>query len=338
MTHKLTETTNTICFALLIVVESVRMAKEPEPRDIEQDENPAGSLSGFVSQRLREIADQKAEAEAQARTAKNKEMELFLQETALLRAHLQQLAGSMDRLLDRFRVQEVLEEGEKLFQNNRDKFPPSYSSGKVEKTEPPIYQDVVSHPNPTKLQSGVDVEYFIPSGRIPGREFYIQRHGGGYYYHSLKDLLNTDDFLRRIPSIVPTMGWGSETRGYGFRLVRGCYLNVGEQTKKSKYVPERYHWSVGGGSRLVSKGFIFEEWSNTGESIRVPGRRAINVKVVTSAERSSHALSFSVSKWGLEEPYRDVSNSNFKDILADEDPEILKQLVADQIVRELNSQ
>lgn len=95
-----------------------------------------GSLSDYVSGKLKNIADKKAETEKQME-------ELYLQRIAPLRDYLTALAAPMEALFDRFRVKELLEEARTQVG--------SRSIGPVHEWTPHYYRDIVLKPDPTKV-------------------------------------------------------------------------------------------------------------------------------------------------------------------------------------------
>lgn len=116
---------------------------------------PLGSLSDYVSERIADIAAQKAEEQRQAAEAEDRMREARIQRTVPLRAHLLELVKPLDELLARFRVKELLEEAQTQF----------LQGGVIRKLEPRIYQSIVSQPD-------VSITNFELSRTYPSRDLW----------------------------------------------------------------------------------------------------------------------------------------------------------------------
>lgn len=167
-------------------------------------------LSNYVSRALDDIARQKAEAERQRIEAKDREMEAFLQRTALLRVHLMELAKPLDELLARFRVRELFEEVQSL----------SGGRGIIKELRPPIYRDIVLQPNPaircvSLLKQHYDLHDIDPHDHI-----------------NFDLLLDRESIHGLIPALVGDTGPDHDGRQHGFSST--------VDPKAPKFLGERY--------------------------------------------------------------------------------------------------
>lgn len=281
------------------------MAKEPEPRSTGENQEPDGGLSVYVSKRLNDISRQNVEAEAQARTTKDREMELFLQRTALLREYLLELAAPMDELLSCFRVRELLEEARSRYSRN----------GAIKTVVPDIYRRIVIEPDPS-------VNFF--------HDIYNATNSQPL---TLSDLLNSGNFRNIVPSLIGYDDYETKTQPrhafgqYGLVLEREVLMR-GEKTRLMPE-PGRYRWFPGGGGGVLEGG---RNWvaTPTGEWENYYGIESILVEVVKAEESTPiYALQYSRSRSSdlVARPRR---------IHAYQSPEVLKQIIGDGIVKTIS--
>ena len=289
------------------------MAKEPEPKSTGEGQNTVGSLSDYVSGRLNDIAAQKANAEAQARTTKDKEMELFLQRTALLRAYLLELAAPMDELLSHFRVRELLEEVRSNHSRN----------GTIKTVVPYVYEEIVTQPDPS-LNFFYDIYNATNSQPL-----------------TLNDLLSSGDFRSIVPSLIGYADYRTKTQprhafgSYGLVLEREVQMRR-EITRSVPGSAGEYRW-LGPGAGDVFFGrdgmgpgmYVGMVAKGTGKWENFTGIESMFVEVVkTDESKLTYALEYSRRRSGdlVASPRR---------VHADQPPEILKQLIGDVIVKEV---
>lgn len=281
------------------------MAKEPEPRSIGENQDPVGGLSTYVSERLNDISRLNVEAEAQARTAKDREMGLFLQGTALLQEYLLELAVPMDELLLHFRVRELLEEVRSRYSRN----------GIIKTVAPDIFRKIVTQPDPS-------VNFF--------HDIYNATNSQPL---TLSDLLSSGNFRSIVPSLIGYDDYETKTQPrhafgkYGLVLEREVLMQ-GEKTRLIHRSP-MYRWlGPGGGHVFEGEGGLIAE--GTGEWETYYGIESLFVEVVKAEElKPTYALEYSRRRSGnlVARPRR---------IRVDQPLEVLKQLIGDDIIKTIS--
>lgn len=281
------------------------MAKEPEPGSTGESHDSVGSLSAYVSGRLDDIARQKAEAEAQALVAKDREMELFLQKTASLREYLLELAAPMEELLSRFRVRELLEKVRSNYSRN----------GKIRTVVPDIYKRIVTEPDPST------------------HHLYEIYNATNSQNLTLSGLLSSGDFQSVIPSLIGYADILNQTQPmhafgkYGLVLQREVPMRF-EKTRLET-PRQTYRWLGPGGGSVIEGGREFVA-VGTGKWENGYGVESLLVEVIKIDEFNPiYALQYSRMRSGdlVARPRR---------INGDQSPEVLKQLIGDNIVKTIN--
>lgn len=179
------------------------MAKEPEPRSV-------GDLSAYVSERFNDISRQNTEAEAQARTAKDREIELFLQGTALLRAHLQDLVAPIEEVLTRFQIRQLLEEAADILNSHKNPHKNSSNDYQVRDLRPRLYRQVVTNPKPTDSYFRVGADLRTESEKEIGNSWKPKP------VFRLAHLTDPDNFKKLIPTFNASL---EPYDSYGLALV-----------------------------------------------------------------------------------------------------------------------
>ncbi len=181
---------------------------------------PTGGLSNDVSRVFAERARQEAEVIRLKDIATQVQLEQFIQVTSPLRNHLLQLVAPIDELLSRFKVRELLEEAQNIFNfyEPKDLGPGEYTSPGYVKDRwyptrrkdylikvlaPPIYQQVVSDPQLTEF-------FQLERGTV-----------------DLNIMVDPNSFRKMIPQL----------EGYGLALSSGQETHVRTTVKRQVWEP-----------------------------------------------------------------------------------------------------
>ena len=333
---------NKICFGFLIVVKSVRMAKEPEQKATGDGKNPVGSLSDYVSGRLSELSQRREEAEVQAAIVGNRQIELFLQRTAMLRAHLQELANPIDEALTRFQARGLLEEAGNILNSHKNLHNPNNFSKDYQVVElrPRLYRHVVTKPEPTDSNFKIGIDLRAASEKEMGSSWKPKP------VFKLADLTDPGIFKRLIPTFN-AMTEPYESYGFALTISGEWPLLVAppQDVIWSGQNRRKTGWSPGAGDIYRDEGGFQVAWSDQKPS------HYITIKVTKSLSITGIDTSKTLALWYRHRLQRvDMRGSNCdynqsldttltgQGIQHDDPVEVLQNFIGNDVARELDGE
>lgn len=289
-----------------------------------------GGLSGYVSNAiaardrlLAQQAEERAVAQTQESLAAQARLDQYIQMTTPLRNRLLKLAAPIDALLERFGVRE-------LFEEVKDKY---WKDGKVETLRPRVYRQIVLNPPDPAVQEvylpDVRREYLNPYSLSSPRNYFYDENSDGTSVE-ISHLVNHYDLQDLIFSLIrPKSRYRPDDQQYGFVLKRTYPI------QEDEYVEKMIH--PGSASRLVGADYsggrpATYHYVRTGRKVTVAAGREMRVEAIWGALPGKPDLLFSTS--GFNDSYN-YDESKAIRIRSYESPNLLKQLVANEIAAEM---
>lgn len=285
---------------------------------------PKGGLSDYVSGKLRDIAEQKAEAERPAREVKDKDLDIFIQRTASLRKYLVEQVGEIDELLEHFRIRELLEEAKNNI-SKLDVVKNGYEKEPIIRQEfPSFYTQIV---NPA----------------TPIESFKLQDEEGMITQVSLDQLVDPINFLRIIPRLD----------GYGLALERTVRTSITVPVSVTVPAEGTYHHDNASGSSYYTGGGYSTYRDHMPINVEATRTMAVeSVRSKLSGSKYDLFYSYHLNRRDLTSyprRYRGKKAIFVEDtprhldtyltpktrILANQPQETLIQMIGDQVVKEL---
>lgn len=290
----------------------------------------SGGLSDYISGKLNDLERQKAQEtilKAQEDQARRKQ---FTQDTALLREYLLQLAAPAEELFKRFDVEKLLKEARNRY----------WQDAKLARIEPWFYRDIVTNPDPSRglygLPEAGNFQKWAPT--MVGKDPKI--------YHSLVNKIKTPDqgfgftLERSVPAQLLEETWDMTNPGLGGDPYGRGDLSGG--------IRSSYGWVATGRTIFVDDirtmaieavrselpGYPYDliySYYSVYRNNTLEARNAIIHERHDEAFRNSSLYAQATGMVRLGKGYLTPPTR----ILVSQPPEVLKQVIGDQIAKEL---
>lgn len=281
-----------------------------------------GPISLYIDGVLQELNQQKVTEANVADLASRQKLDQFIQKTTPLREYLLGLAEPIKAMFSRYQVRNSLEEACDIFNAKAEDpefakliFPFNnvpYSGYSVAEVVPPIYQQIVLNPQPSRAFQVGDVRV------------------------DLDTILQPENFMRFYPNLA----------GWCWTLSMSMEWSLYAERRRKVWVPAKSShsgWSVGGGDRWSHQP---AHWSFENFRGDVPAKvtKAISVEAVPTGEQD-YKMVYSHQLWRVDlsmgEESSVVSQDWQKDLTQRREIPlsstvgVLHKMIGDDIVREL---